>query len=148
VSQCLASGRVILDAFGIQCLLSQSQVSVYMFACQLWRPLTDTHQHRWTNLSGAFGHWVVRFGRGRGYAHRCCRPLNAAQWVVSSDCTTSDCQNVVKYNITGAGSLSLSNNEFHLQYLIGSVTGIIGTDTVTLGSYDISSQVQIQPVQL
>ncbi|KZT11415.1 acid protease [Laetiporus sulphureus 93-53] len=62
-------------------------------------------------------------------------------WVVSSNCVGQDCQGITKYNATASSSLSLTNASFHLQYLLGSVSGAIGTDTVALGSYEISSQV-------
>ncbi|KAH9951305.1 acid protease [Amylocystis lapponica] len=60
-------------------------------------------------------------------------------WVVSSDCTAQDCQGVPKY--TQTPTLTSSNNSFDLEYLSGSVTGSIGSETVTLGSYEISSQI-------
>ncbi|KAH9854110.1 acid protease [Lenzites betulinus] len=60
-------------------------------------------------------------------------------WVVSSDCTTTDCEGVHKYSQTP--SLSPLDVSFHLNYLIGNVSGTVGTETVTLGEYQISSQV-------
>ncbi|PCH38253.1 acid protease [Wolfiporia cocos MD-104 SS10] len=62
-------------------------------------------------------------------------------WVVSSNCTDTDCQKIHTYNSSEPSPLSLSGESFHLKYLIGSVTGNVGTDTVTLGPYEISSQV-------
>ncbi|CCM06230.1 uncharacterized protein FIBRA_08476 [Fibroporia radiculosa] len=62
-------------------------------------------------------------------------------WAVSSNCTTHDCQSIPKYNVTDNSSFSPSGTNFHLEYLIGSVTGNVGADTVTLGDYEISSQI-------
>ncbi|KAI0950285.1 hypothetical protein AcV7_008801 [Taiwanofungus camphoratus] len=61
-------------------------------------------------------------------------------WVVSSDCTEEDCQAVPRYNTTNSSSLNLSDADFHLDYLLGSVTGSIGTDTITVGPYEVSLQ--------
>ncbi|KAA1474873.1 acid protease [Dentipellis sp. KUC8613] len=60
-------------------------------------------------------------------------------WVVSSNCTGIDCSGVAKYNATS--SLSLSSYNFKLAYLIGTVSGSIGFETITLGSYQITAQV-------
>ncbi|EED78605.1 predicted protein [Postia placenta Mad-698-R] len=66
---------------------------------------------------------------------------SADLWVVSSDCTTSDCQGIATFDISESNSLNLTSTDFHLDYLIGSVSGTVGTDTVTFGPYEISSQV-------
>ncbi|KAI0807141.1 acid protease [Fomes fomentarius] len=60
-------------------------------------------------------------------------------WVVSSDCTTEGCAGVPKYHRTA--SLSLTDVSFHLNYLMGNVTGVVGSDTVTLGEFQVSSQI-------
>ncbi|KAI0361969.1 acid protease [Trametes cingulata] len=60
-------------------------------------------------------------------------------WVVSSDCTTEDCAGVRKYSRTP--SLSPSDIPFHLNYLMGNVSGTVGSETVTLGDFEVSSQV-------
>ncbi|TBU50648.1 aspartic peptidase domain-containing protein [Dichomitus squalens] len=60
-------------------------------------------------------------------------------WVVSSDCTVEDCHGVPKYNRTS--SLDLTDVPFHLDYLMGSVSGVVGTEMVTLGQYQVSSQI-------
>ncbi|RPD79952.1 acid protease [Lentinus tigrinus ALCF2SS1-7] len=60
-------------------------------------------------------------------------------WVVSSDCTTLDCSGVPKYEQTP--SLSLTDVPFHLTYLMGNVTGLVGSDTVTVGEFQVSSQI-------
>ena len=59
--------------------------------------------------------------------------LIGPQWVVSSDCTAEDCAGVPKYE--KSGSLSLTDVPFHLNYLMGNVTGVVGSDTVTLGEF-------------
>ena len=61
------------------------------------------------------------------------------QWVVSSECTEDDCQSVPTY--TESSSLSKTDTPFRLNYLMGSVTGEIAFETITLGNYRISSQV-------
>ncbi|KAI0374768.1 acid protease [Pilatotrama ljubarskyi] len=60
-------------------------------------------------------------------------------WVVSSDCTTEDCAGVRKYSRTP--SLSQSDIPFHLNYLMGNVSGAVGSETVGLGQFQVSSQV-------
>ncbi|KAG1749017.1 aspartic peptidase domain-containing protein [Suillus paluster] len=61
-------------------------------------------------------------------------------WVVSSDCTNSDCQGITRYSSSSSSTLTLSDQPFKLAYLMGSVLGTVGTETVTLGPYEISSQ--------
>ncbi|KAG1900796.1 aspartic peptidase domain-containing protein [Suillus fuscotomentosus] len=61
-------------------------------------------------------------------------------WVVSSDCTNPDCQGITRYSSSSSTTLTLSNQPFELTYLVGSVLGTVGTETVTLGPYEISSQ--------
>ncbi|EIW60502.1 acid protease [Trametes versicolor FP-101664 SS1] len=60
-------------------------------------------------------------------------------WVVSSDCSTSDCEGVQKY--TRTPSLSQTDVPFHLNYLVGNVSGTVGAETVTLGEFQVSSQI-------
>ncbi|KAI0721650.1 acid protease [Cerioporus squamosus] len=60
-------------------------------------------------------------------------------WVVSSDCTTVDCSGVPKY--AKSPSLSLTDVPFHLSYLMGNVTGVVGSETVTVGEFQVSSQI-------
>ncbi|EKM55526.1 uncharacterized protein PHACADRAFT_256215 [Phanerochaete carnosa HHB-10118-sp] len=61
------------------------------------------------------------------------------QWVVSSSCTEDDCEAVPRYQPTS--TLDLSSGSFALQYLLGEVSGAIGTETVSLGQIEILSQV-------
>lgn len=61
-------------------------------------------------------------------------------WVVSSDCNNPDCQGITKYSPSSSTTLTLSDQPFKLTYLKGSVLGTVGTETVTLGPYEISSQ--------
>ncbi|OAX40039.1 acid protease [Rhizopogon vinicolor AM-OR11-026] len=61
-------------------------------------------------------------------------------WVASSDCTNSDCQGVTRYSSSLSRTLTLSDQSFKLTYLMGSALGTVGTETVTLGPYEISSQ--------
>ncbi|RDB20974.1 Chymosin [Hypsizygus marmoreus] len=62
-------------------------------------------------------------------------------WIVSSDCTTPDCTGVQKYYKEQSSSLSLSGTPFTLSYLMGSVTGNVGFETIEIGRFQISSQV-------
>ncbi|KAL4074628.1 aspartic peptidase domain-containing protein [Scleroderma yunnanense] len=61
-------------------------------------------------------------------------------WVVSTKCSTSECQEVVKYSPERSHTMSLSGKPFNITYLVGSASGIVGTETVTLGPYQIPSQ--------
>ncbi|KAG0705369.1 aspartic peptidase domain-containing protein [Suillus ampliporus] len=61
-------------------------------------------------------------------------------WVVSSDCTNSDCQGITRYSSSSSSTLTLTDQPFKLTYLMGSVLGTVGTETVILGPYEISSQ--------
>ncbi|GJE90866.1 A1 family peptidase [Phanerochaete sordida] len=60
-------------------------------------------------------------------------------WIVSSGCTEDDCSNVPKYQPTP--TLDLSPTAFELRYLLGEVSGVIGTETVGLGRFEVLSQV-------
>ncbi|KAJ7582612.1 acid protease [Mycena floridula] len=60
-------------------------------------------------------------------------------WVVSSNCVVSDCDSVSKY--ATSPSLSISTDGFNIKYLLGSVEGMVVSDTVTLGSFEISGQI-------
>ncbi|KAI8998749.1 acid protease [Trametes punicea] len=60
-------------------------------------------------------------------------------WVVSSDCATEDCAGVRKYSKTP--SYSSSDTPFHLAYLMGNVSGTVGSETVTIGDFEVSSQI-------
>ncbi|KAH9946219.1 aspartic peptidase domain-containing protein [Epithele typhae] len=59
-------------------------------------------------------------------------------WVVSSDCISEECAGVRKYNRTS--SLTLTDQPFHLDYLAGNVTGLVGADTARLGDFEVSEQ--------
>ncbi|KAI0336409.1 acid protease [Cubamyces sp. BRFM 1775] len=60
-------------------------------------------------------------------------------WVVSSDCTVDDCAGVRKYRETP--TYNSSNVGFDLNYLMGNVSGTVGSETVTLGGFEVSSQI-------
>lgn len=63
------------------------------------------------------------------------------QWIVSAECSTSDCDGVQKYYEAQSQTLSMSKKAFKLSYLMGSVIGNIGFETVDVGPFSISSQV-------
>lgn len=65
---------------------------------------------------------------------------SADLWVASTDCTTEDCHGVPKYSQAESHTLNLSGEPFNLNYLSGSVVGIVGTETVEFGWYQIASQ--------
>ncbi|KAI0705835.1 acid protease [Cytidiella melzeri] len=60
-------------------------------------------------------------------------------WVVSSDCSETDCRGVPKYQQTP--TLNSTSTDFHLNYLLGAVSGSVGTETVSLGPFEILDQV-------
>ncbi|EJD05762.1 acid protease [Fomitiporia mediterranea MF3/22] len=60
-------------------------------------------------------------------------------WIVSSACTSVDCQRVRKYNPTP--TLAPANASFQLTYLTGAVSGSIAYETVVFGPYVVYSQV-------
>ncbi|KAJ8454541.1 hypothetical protein ONZ51_g12968 [Trametes cubensis] len=60
-------------------------------------------------------------------------------WVVSSDCTGDDCAGVRKYRKTP--TYNSSNMAFELNYLMGNVSGTVGSETITLGEFEVSSQI-------
>ncbi|KAI0781057.1 acid protease [Trametes elegans] len=60
-------------------------------------------------------------------------------WVVSSDCSTEDCSGVRKYSKTP--SLSPTDVPFNLSYLLGNVSGTVGSEIITLGDFQVSSQI-------
>ncbi|KAL4250414.1 peptidase A1 family protein [Abortiporus biennis] len=60
-------------------------------------------------------------------------------WVVSSECSDQDCSTIAKYR--PSPSLNLTDTVFALEYLLGSVSGRVGTETVTLGPFQIEPQV-------
>ncbi|THV07897.1 acid protease [Dendrothele bispora CBS 962.96] len=62
-------------------------------------------------------------------------------WLLSNDCVTSDCLRVPRYSNVSSSNLSISDKPFKLDYLQGSVTGVVASETVTLGSFKIVSQV-------
>ena len=65
------------------------------------------------------------------------------QWIVSTLCTSVDCQSVHQYNSSNSSSLTTppSARSFSLSYLLGAVEGTVVTETVTLGPFEILGQV-------
>ena len=61
------------------------------------------------------------------------------QWVVLSSCFDEDCLRIPKYLPSSA--LTLLPTAFNVTYLTGSVTGVVGYETVTFGAFEIFSQV-------
>lgn len=114
----------------------------YVFRCSESTRLVTSPKHRQRGLYGPSRHRVVRFGEIEpSISSRLTRDrrLITIQWVVSSDCSTSDCEGVQKY--TRTPSLSQTDVPFHLNYLVGNVSGTVGAETVTLGEFQVSSQI-------
>lgn len=66
---------------------------------------------------------------------------SADLWVATDDCTSPECQGLAKYNKSSSTTLQQSTTPFKLGYLVGSVTGTLATETVTVGQYQIHDQV-------
>jgi len=60
-------------------------------------------------------------------------------WVVSSNCSTSDCSAIRKY--TDSPTLQNTNTTFDITYLTGFVSGTVAYESVSLGSYLVMNQV-------
>ncbi|KAF7360159.1 Acid protease [Mycena venus] len=58
-------------------------------------------------------------------------------WIASSSCSSSACGNAPLYTPTTA---TPTNYDFNLSYLVGTVSGPILWDTVTVGGYSIANQ--------
>ncbi|KAI0273780.1 aspartic peptidase domain-containing protein [Gloeopeniophorella convolvens] len=63
---------------------------------------------------------------------------SADLWVAGPNCTSEGCTGVTKYDNTS--TLLLTNHTFSLDYLVGSVNGVVGSETISLGPYEISPQ--------
>ncbi|KAH8829525.1 aspartic peptidase domain-containing protein [Flagelloscypha sp. PMI_526] len=61
-------------------------------------------------------------------------------WVLSTNCSSTDCLSLPKYSPSLSSSYVTLNEAFSLSYLLGSVTGSVGEDTLTLGPYQILQQ--------
>ncbi|XP_044142810.1 gastricsin-like isoform X2 [Bufo gargarizans] len=61
-------------------------------------------------------------------------------WVASTYCQSQACNNHPKFNPSQSSTYSSNNQQFSLQYGTGSLTGILGYDTVTIQNIAISQQ--------
>ncbi|EIM90202.1 acid protease [Stereum hirsutum FP-91666 SS1] len=61
-------------------------------------------------------------------------------WTASSNCSTASCSGSGVPKYTASPSLQVSSGSFDLGYMVGSVSGSIASETVTLGSYQIVAQ--------
>ncbi|KAK0210301.1 aspartic peptidase domain-containing protein [Desarmillaria ectypa] len=61
-------------------------------------------------------------------------------WILSNNYSSSDDDGVAKYSPSSTSSLLL-DVPFELDYLLGSVTGCVAFDAVSLGPYQLSSQI-------
>ncbi|ESK92886.1 pepsinogen a2 precursor [Moniliophthora roreri MCA 2997] len=62
-------------------------------------------------------------------------------WIVSDECDVSDCATVRRYSPASSKDLSISRKPFHLDYLKGSVSGLVAFETVSMGLFEINPQV-------
>ncbi|KAJ3847457.1 aspartic peptidase domain-containing protein [Lentinula lateritia] len=62
-------------------------------------------------------------------------------WVISNECDSADCANVARYSQAFSSNLSISQTPFHIDYISGSVSGLVASETVSLGPYRLLSQV-------
>ncbi|KAJ3860044.1 aspartic peptidase domain-containing protein [Lentinula novae-zelandiae] len=62
-------------------------------------------------------------------------------WVISNECDSADCANVARYSRAFSSNLSISQTPFHIDYLSGSVSGLMASETISLGPYRLLSQV-------
>ncbi|KAG6334552.1 hypothetical protein ID866_4528, partial [Astraeus odoratus] len=53
-------------------------------------------------------------------------------WVASTECNDADCRAVPRYSPAASHTLRVSGKPFQLDYVRGSVTGTVGTETITL----------------
>ncbi|KAJ3982744.1 aspartic peptidase domain-containing protein [Lentinula detonsa] len=62
-------------------------------------------------------------------------------WVISNECKSADCSNVARYSQSFSTNLSITQMPFHTDYISGSVSGLVAAETVSLGPYQLISQV-------
>ncbi|KAJ3728740.1 acid protease [Lentinula raphanica] len=62
-------------------------------------------------------------------------------WVISNECKTTDCSNVARYSRSFSLNLSLTQMPFRIDYISGSVSGLVASETISLGPYRLISQV-------
>jgi len=70
---------------------------------------------------------------------RCSHPPYA-QWVVSTDCSSSLCSQANGHSYDPSSSSKSTSFDFSIQYLQGSVSGPIVWDSVEIGGYEIGNQ--------
>ncbi|KAJ4488453.1 acid protease [Lentinula aciculospora] len=61
-------------------------------------------------------------------------------WVISNECKSADCANVARYSPSFSTNLVISQMPFHIDYISGSVSGLVASETVSLGPYRLLSQ--------
>ncbi|KIK63628.1 hypothetical protein GYMLUDRAFT_162371, partial [Collybiopsis luxurians FD-317 M1] len=62
-------------------------------------------------------------------------------WVISNECQSLDCLSVARYSTSFSSKLSISQTPFHIEYISGSVSGLAASEIITLGPYQLYSQV-------
>ncbi|MGH0172155.1 UNVERIFIED_CONTAM: hypothetical protein FKN15_000626 [Acipenser sinensis] len=61
-------------------------------------------------------------------------------WVASTYCSSQACTNIPRFNPTQSSTWSSNGQTFSLQYGTGSLTGVFGYDTVTIGGITLTNQ--------
>ncbi|KAK7049271.1 hypothetical protein VNI00_005872 [Paramarasmius palmivorus] len=85
--------------------------------------------------------YLVHLGIGGQYFRLILDTGSSDMWVVSDECDLEGCKSVDRYSQSSSKSLSVSRKPFHVDYLKGSVGGLIAFDTVSIGPYEINSQI-------
>ncbi len=98
-------------------------------------------KYRCSNLSRHLRYWILGPGVWLSHSTDSNKLISSLlQWVISNECETSDCINVPRYTRTFSTQLSVSQTPFHIDYLLGSVSGMVASETVSMGPYQLNSQ--------
>ncbi|KAM3617845.1 uncharacterized protein V6R79_011905 [Siganus canaliculatus] len=62
-------------------------------------------------------------------------------WVPSVYCSSSACENHKRFNPSSSSSFQWNGESLSIQYGTGSITGVLGSDTVEVGGISVSKQV-------
>ncbi|KAJ8325311.1 hypothetical protein O5D80_006254 [Batrachochytrium dendrobatidis] len=65
---------------------------------------------------------------------------SANLWVPSTRCTDAPCMNHARYDFTRSSTFTPNNSPFAIQYGLGSVTGVISSDTLQFAGINIPNQ--------
>ncbi|KAF9072922.1 aspartic peptidase domain-containing protein [Rhodocollybia butyracea] len=85
--------------------------------------------------------YTVKVSIGEEVFHLTLDTGSSDLWVISNACQTSDCLNVARYSRAFSTNLTISQIPFHIDYVTGSVSGLVASETVCLGLFQMFSQV-------